>query len=96
MLAFLGGLWGRGWIWASLTVLVAIWLTMYALGTSYYDRLRAAVGAAQFYGKARSPASPLTAPELAAMTRSSRPLVMAAVGGIGLVLLSWLMIIKPF
>jgi len=97
VLGFAGGLWGHGWIWASIIVLIAMWLAMYALGTRYYDRLRAAVGAAQFYGKGPgTELPPLDPAEVAALTRSSRPILMAVLGGSGLMVLVWLMIIKPF
>jgi hypothetical protein len=95
-LAFVGGLWTRGWIWASLVVLVMMWVSMYWLGTSYYDKVRLAVGAAQFYGK--TPEGPIpTALPAAALTllRSNQPVVLAAVGTGGLLLLVWLMMFKP-
>jgi hypothetical protein len=96
-LAFVGGLWMRGWIWASFVVLVLMWVSMYWLGTSYYDKVRLAVGAAQFYGK--MPEGPTPAALTAGtrgLLRSSRPVVLAAVGSGGLILLVWLMMFKPF
>ncbi len=41
---FMGNHWGRGWIWASLGVLVTVVAAMYAIATPYYGRMRAAAG----------------------------------------------------
>ena len=40
----MGGHFARGWIWASIAVLVAIMVLMYALASTYYRRVREAVG----------------------------------------------------
>jgi cytochrome c biogenesis protein CcdA len=38
--AFMGDWWGRGWIWASLALLIAVGLVMSFLGRLYFERLR--------------------------------------------------------
>jgi hypothetical protein len=85
--AFAGDLWGRWWVWASLGLLVGIAVAMYAVGTRYYVglRQRLAVEGGVAPGD----------PDLAAVLDSRRPEVLAAVGGIGLVLILWLMVVKP-
>ena len=95
-LAFVGGLWNRGWIWASIAVLVLLWLSMYWLGTSYYDRVRFAVGAAQMYGKTPEAPVPTALPDDAARSvHSSRPLLLLGTGAAGVAVLVWLMMFKP-
>jgi hypothetical protein len=85
--AFAGDLWGRWWVWASLGLLLAIAVAMYAVGTRYYVglRQRLAVEGGVAPGD----------PDLAAVLDSRRPEMLAAIGGIGLVLILWLMVVKP-
>lgn len=97
ILGFAGGLWGRGWIWAAIGVVVVLWAAMGLLGTRYYDRLRAAVGAGQFYGKEPATEEPRASEaEIRALARSGRPLLMVWIGMGGLGILTWLMVLKPF
>ena len=92
---FAGSHWSRGWIWAAIGLLVVIMIAMYAIATSFYGRMRVAAGVnvnealAKRYGDVRPE-------DLAAMARSSRPIWLAVVGGIGLLLIIWLMVVKPF
>jgi MFS family permease len=98
---FLGHWWGQGWIWTALGFLVALWVGMSLLGTSFYDRVRIAVGTEPLYG-ARKKAwlqerpPPATSAELDALLSSNRPFQLAWMGVIGLVLILWLMVLKPF
>jgi hypothetical protein len=93
---FMGGHWGRGWIWASLGVLVAVIVVMYTVATPFYGRMRAAAGvpgSEQMASRLKPPASP---GDLEVLATSPRPMVLAAVGGIGLAVIVWLMLFKPF
>ena len=93
---FLGKWWGQLWIWVSLAILIALMAAMFVLGTSFYSRVRKAAGL-EFMDKYKPhPPVPPAPAELDALLSSSRPLVLAAVGGGGLVLLLWLMMFKPF
>jgi hypothetical protein len=93
-----GGHFSRLWIWIALAVLVAVMIAMYTIATPYYKRLRTAVGAQ--FSQAPKPgyvAPPMATPEeLVVMLSSQRPYVLALVGGIGLVFILWLMVVKPF
>ena len=93
----MGGHFGRGWIWASIGVLVAIAVLMYALATTYYRGVREAVGirAPQTPKDAPDPV-PVSADELAAIVNSRRPDLIGLVGLVGLLILLWLMMFKPF
>ena len=93
---FLGNHWGRGWIWAALAALVVVIAVMYAVATPFYGRMRAAAGvpgSQQMAARLKPPATPA---DLGALATSNRPLLLAAVGGIGLVVIVWLMLSKPF
>lgn len=93
---FTGDHWGRAWIWAAIGILVAVAVAMYALGTTFYARMRVAAGAGVPAQLAARYDPPPTAADLDAMLASDRPLILAAIGGIGLAAIVWLMVAKPF
>lgn len=95
---FLGHWWGQGWIWAALGVLLVMMGAMYGLASTYYRRVREAVGLPAS-GRARRPieaGSPTQTMELEPLLRSSRPMLIVVVGIGGLLLILWLMVFKPF
>lgn len=96
-LGFVGGWWGRGWIWASLALFLAISMVMSWQGRLYFERIRGALGRSP--RKAETPPSPVleSAPsELAAVLASGQPALLAIVGLGGLAVITWLMLFKPF
>lgn len=88
-----GNLWGEAWIIASAIVLVIVIAAMYMVATPYYRRIREAVGAS-VQGKPPE-APPASAEELATLLDTRRPEILAAVGGVGMLVLLWLMVLKP-
>ena len=96
--AFMAGLWGRGWIWTALFLLVLLIAYMYVRASSYYGDLRRAAGQPYFDMRARTgmPAGSPNTAELNTVLASSRPVEIAAVGGLGLLVIIWLMVLKPF
>ena len=94
---FAGGYWGRGWIWLSLGLLIAITVAMYPLGSLFYGRVRNAVGLKSYRDpKDAPPPDPVSPAELDALLSSSRPIALMAIGGLGLLVIVFLMIGKPF
>ncbi|MEO8638546.1 MAG: hypothetical protein ABI458_01370 [Chloroflexota bacterium] len=93
---FAGDYWGQGWIWASIGILVVLWGYMSFRGTRYHDAVRHAVGSVGLYDKKGTEAPPADPAALAELQASSRALELAAVGGIGLVAILYLMVLKPF
>ena len=94
---FMGDWWGHAWIWVAIALLVLILAGMYAMATPYYKQVRLAVGIADPRAKPSDPApQPLAPDQLAGLLRSSVPINLAVLGGIGLLLIIWLMILKPF
>ena len=97
-----GGWFGRGWIWASLGILVLVVGAMYGLASRYYRDLREAVGAPSQRGDAAgqpgaAAARPTVTPEeLDRLLDTRRPDAIAAVGLVGLVAIVFLMVVKPF
>ena len=93
---FMGDHWDRGWIWASLGTLVAVAILMYVIATPFYGRMRAAAGVGGMGRSADQFKPPATEADLNALPDSIRPMLLAAVGGVGLVVIVWLMMLKPF
>ena len=95
--AFMAGLWGRGWIWTALALLVVMIAFMYARASRYYGEVRRAAGLAYYIpGKGSGGPAAANTGELARLLGSSRAMELAAVGTIGLVAIIWLMVMKPF
>jgi hypothetical protein len=94
---FMGGWWGELWIWLAIGVLVLVIGAMYPMGSMHYANVRRAVGL-KAYGdpKDAPPAEPLPPAELQKLLSSMQPFALAAIGGIGLVVIIWLMVMKPF
>lgn len=86
---FAGGLWGYGWIWASIGILVLVTGTMYSVAAPYYRRLRFVTGALVDGSEAVSPE------QYERLLRSPRQLVIAGTGFAGLVVILYLMLFKP-
>lgn len=86
--AAVGGLLLAPWVVASAIVLVAVGLIMGMVATPYYVGLRAIIGVD---GAAPS----VESDELERRLVTSRPDILLAVGGIGALVLLWLMVSKP-
>ena len=92
--AFVGGRWGRGWLWAATGILVLVMGYMYARASRYYGELRGAAGLVNY----QAPTAPIRA-DAAEMTRllsSPRGMELALVGSLALVAILSLMFFKPF
>jgi hypothetical protein len=92
---FAGDHWGSGWIWAALGTLIVVIVAMYVMATPYYQRMRVAAGVATD-PKIIERAGEIGPDELAAMGASGRPILLAVIGGVGLLIILWLMVVKPF
>ena len=86
-------LWARPWIIASAVVLILVIAAMYMVATPYYRRVREAVGAP--VGNAPAGAPTASPEELAVLLDTRRPEFLLLVGAAGLLVLLWLMILKP-
>jgi hypothetical protein len=95
--AFAGGWWtsGQYWVWAALVVAIIVIGAMTPMGRFYLNRLRSAAGTDPKRGSIDDPvAVDSTAFDVALAT--GRPVTLAAIGIVGLVILFWLMLFKPF
>jgi Predicted integral membrane protein (DUF2269) len=81
-MGFAGSWWRTGWIWAGIATLVAVIVIMSAMSVPYH--------------KARDAANAKPPAEIEPMLIRARPLELAVVGAIGLLILFFLMVFKPF
>jgi plastocyanin/uncharacterized membrane protein len=86
---FAGHLWGYGWIWASIGLLVLLMAAMYAGARPYYRRLRFVTEALVGGSKAVPP------DQYEAALTSGRGVAVAVIGFAGLVVILYLMLFKP-
>jgi uncharacterized membrane protein len=94
---FMHSWWGDLWIWLALGILIVVTVAMYPLGSNFYATVRRAFGIRAYADRnAPEPPVPLSAEEQAALLASPQPIVLMLVGGIGFVLIVWLMVVKPF
>jgi hypothetical protein len=102
LLLLVGGIWAgiygghfsRGWIWAALVLLVVVIVAMYAMASRFYGQVRNAVGLPSMTDKAPAGSAP---PEvLDALLTNRRPEALLGIGAVGLLLILWLMVVKPF
>jgi plastocyanin len=87
--ATLGGWWGHAWIWASIGVLLAASLAMYALAKPYTERV-GVVARSLLEGT-----EAVTQEQFAQVRRALSGLAVAWIGGIALAAILYLMIFKP-
>jgi hypothetical protein len=88
--AWNANLWGNTWTIASIGVFIVVLVVMWSVASPYYMGLRKAL---EERGPDGGPAIDPSA--LARMLDTRRPDILTGVGTIGLVLLVWLMVIKP-
>lgn len=98
-MAFMGRWWGQGWIWVSIGLFVAILFAMSGFGRLYLDRIAHAIdpeeNASPMKKEDRSGVK-ATQVELADLLHRGRPVMLSVLGIVGLALILWLMMFKPF
>lgn len=86
---------GRYWIWASLVVAIVLMGIMTPMGRFYLNKVRAAVGVDPKTG-AYDATHQVDPQALETAIRSGRPMLLVIIGVGGTILLTWLMMFKPF
>lgn len=88
---FMTNWWRQGWMWASLVVLVVITVLMSRYGSGYFGLIQQAAARAIEEGKG-GPALD----EFTAVRGAWHPIGMTVFGMVGLAIILWLMMFKPF
>lgn len=95
--AVMGGHFGRLWPWASIAVVVVVWLAMTPMAANRMMAVRATLG---MPGRNDKPGDPPRQPagdaELAIARAALKPELVAAIGLVAIAVLVWLMELKPF
>lgn len=96
-LGFLGREWSHGWIWAALVVLFGLFIFM---GFSGYHNARRILGIPYFRSKKGVKPSVEDPTERAAALQTNlgraRPGQLLIIGSVGLLVILWLMVFRPF
>jgi hypothetical protein len=97
LLLIVGGLWAGGsggwfsagamWLWVSIGLLVVILALMYGMLTPAFKRLRQTVG---------DGSAPVDQGALDQALAAPGPMIGAGLGLLGIVVILWLMVLKPF
>jgi hypothetical protein len=105
LLLLVGGVWagiyagffGSGWIWAALALFVIIAVAMYAIATPFFKRLRVALGQ-RVMGTPKDAPDPVAAAdgEIVAIAAGAPAMALNVIGFVGLLVILWLMVVKPF
>jgi predicted integral membrane protein DUF2269 len=88
--AFGGDLWGQPWIIASVVVFIVVLVVMWAVASPYYMGIRKSLEEPR-----TDAASSVDWDDLKSRLDSRRPEVLMSSGTIGLLVLVWLMVLKP-
>jgi hypothetical protein len=105
LMLLVGGIWagiyasffGSGWIWAALGVFIVVAVAMYAIATPFFKRLRIALGQ-RTMGTPKDAPDPVPAAdaEILAVASAAPAVALDVIGFGGLLVILWLMVLKPF
>ncbi len=99
VMGFMGHWWNQTWIWLAIGLFLAISFPMSGFGRPYHDRLWHAIdpqGHAPPTKKEKPFAQPASPEELAGLLAVGRPMLLTVIGVVGLGIILWLMMFKPF
>jgi len=89
---FISPWWKQGWMWTALGVMMVIWIIMYRFGGQYLNAVDAITDQAM-KNKADEPAIEKFRSDLKARRE---PEIMASTSLLGMLIILWLMMFKPF
>ena len=97
ILPFLIHIWNKGYIWASIVLMLFVFIYMAMFNETHYKELRRLVSLPYMKGNRNLPAEPPSSPEeVAALLKKTSASSMVVVGYIVPAIVLWLMIFKPF
>jgi hypothetical protein len=96
-LPFLIRIWNKGWVWASIILMIFVFIWMVWMNERAYKTLRKLVGLSYRQGSKEYPAEPPAgAEEVAAQLKKLSVKGLVLVGYVIPTIVLWLMIFKPF
>jgi hypothetical protein len=99
IVGFTRGWWTSGqlWLWASIVILLGVMVGMYVIASKWTTSVRELLGGVlQREGSLPMPEQPPSDAQIEAVLARGRPGLIAAIGGGGLVVITFLMMFKPF
>lgn len=97
ILPFLIHIWNRGYIWASIVLMLFVFIYMAVFNETRYKQLRRLVGLPYMRGNKQLPAEPPSSPEeVVALLEKTSVTGLVVVGYVIPAIVLWLMIFKPF
>jgi len=97
VMPFILKLWGQGWIWTSIVLLVLVTAQMGLMNEKRYKTLRKLVGLPYMQGNKELPAEePASQQEVEAHLKKLRVEELVVVGYVIPMIVLWLMVFKPF
>ena len=96
-LPFLVRVWDKGYIWASIVLILGVAIYMGVFSEGHYKELRRLVGLPYMKGSKTFPAEkPAGTEEVAALLRKTNVAALAVTGYVVPAIVLWLMLFKPF
>ena len=97
ILPFMIHIWNKVWIWASIVLMLFVFIYMAMFNESSYKPLRRLVGLPYMIRGTQLPAEPPASPEeVAALLNKTNVTSLAVVGYVIPAIVLWLMVFKPF
>ena len=97
ILPFIMKLWDKGWIWASIILMVAVFFRMVLMTETRYKLLRKLIGLPYMQGNKEFPAeTPSSQQEVEAQLKKMPVVELMIVGYVIPMIVLWLMMFKPF
>jgi uncharacterized membrane protein len=80
---------GQGWIWVSIGLLIAVGILMFPLARGYFRRVRMVIELVET-------GTAVSREDFIRVLDSGNPVIIAATGSVAILLIVYLMILKPF
>ena len=97
IMPFMIHIWNKIWIWASIVLMLFVFIYMAMFNETSYKQLRRLVGLPYMKGSKELPAEPPSSPEeVAALLKKTSVTGLAVVGYVIPAIVLWLMVFKPF
>ena len=97
ILPFMIHIWNKVWVWASIVLMLFVFIYMAMFNDTSYKQLRRLVGLPYMKGSKELPAEPPSSPEeVAALLKKTSLTGLAVVGYVIPAIVLWLMVFKPF
>lgn len=97
ILPFLVRIWNKGYIWASIVLMLIAFFYMAMFNEKHYKQLRRMVGLPYMKGNKQLPAEPPSNPEeVSGLIQKTNPTGLVVAGYVIPAIVLWLMVFKPF